>query len=212
MRPTRYGYADKGLQLILAATDLNTESASFQLSRQQDNSAESPQIVPILPWYVAYTKPNQEQRAAENLLSQGYSIYLPQFKLFKRVCGKQQLLSEPLFPRYLFVQPQSTAQSLAPIRSTLGISNLVRFGGELALVRQETLKSIRVFEELNHAAMKMEVNRFKPGDRVGIIEGALVGLEGLISDVRKERVFVLLSLLGHETRVSMSQHQLIASH
>lgn len=160
------------------------------------------------PWYVVHTKPRQEQLAAENLLRQHYAVYLPRIKLFKHLRGRQQIQFEPLFPRYLFVRPESDAHSIAPIRSTLGVSNLVRFGNQPALMRNETLNAIRAFEAGNHDAPDVEISPFKPGKRIQVVGGPLCGLEGMVSDVRQDRVLVLLNLLGHETRVNLRQRQL----
>lgn len=163
-------------------------------------------------WYVVHTKPRQEEIARENLLRQGYTVYLPRIRLFKHLRGKQQIRLEPLFPRYLFVQPESSNHSIAPVCSTFGVSSLVRFGQQPALIREETLTGIRAFEAGNHEASDVEISPFQPGEHIRIVTGPLRGLEGLVSDVRQERVMVLLHLLGHETRVTLSQHHLTLSH
>lgn len=165
-----------------------------------------------LPWYVVHTKVRQEQTACDNLARQGYGVYLPRIKLLKRIRGRQQVQQEPLFPRYLFVQAGSTAHSIAPVRSTLGVTTLVRFGQEPAVMRPGTLKSIREFEARRNEVRDEDISPFQRGERVCVAAGPLTGLEGLISAVSQERVVVLLQLLGQETRVSMSHHQLLVAH
>jgi|688.fasta_scaffold511199_2 transcriptional antiterminator RfaH len=162
-----------------------------------------------LPWYVVHTKVRQEQTACDNLVRQGYAVYLPRIKILKRIRGRQQALQEPLFPRYLFVQPRSAAHSIAPVRSTLGVTTIVRFGQEPAVMRPRTLKSIREFEARRNAARDDDISPFKPNERVHVAAGPLAGMEGLISDVLQERVIVLMQLLGQDTRVSLSHHQLL---
>lgn len=164
-----------------------------------------------LPWYVVHTKVRQEQIAGENLARQGYAVYLPKIKILKRSRGRQQAQLEPLFPRYIFVQPGSVAHSIAPVRSTLGVASLVRFGQEPAVLRQETLQTIREFEARRNEASDEDINPFRRGERVRVVEGPLTGLEGLISDVSQQRVVVLMQLLGQDTRVSLSQHQLLVA-
>jgi len=160
------------------------------------------------PWYVVHTKVRQEQTASENLARQGYSFYLPWIKILKRVRGREQVRLEPMFPRYIFFQPHSPARSIAPVRSTLGVSGLVRFGLEPAVVRPETLRSIRDFEIHRNNANDKDLSPFQPGRRIRVADGPLMGLEGLISAVSDERVVVLMQLLGEDTRVSLSRHQL----
>jgi transcriptional antiterminator RfaH len=165
-----------------------------------------------LPWYVVHTKVRQEQTASDNLARQGYAVYLPRIKILKRSRGRQRAQQEPLFPRYLFVQPASTTHSIAPVRSTLGVTTIVRFGQEPAVMRPETLESIRDFEARRNAASDEDISPFQPGERIRVAAGPLTGLEGLISDVSHERVVVLMHLLGQDTRVSLSHHQLLLAH
>jgi transcriptional antiterminator RfaH len=164
---------------------------------------------PDLPWYVVHTKVRQEQAACENLARQGFTVYMPRIKVLKRIRGRQQARLEPLFPRYIFFQPRSAAHSIAPVRSTLGVMNIVRFGQEPAVMRSEVLRGIRDFETRQNEASDEDISPFQPGERVRIADGPLTGLEGLISDVSQQRVVVLMHLLGQDTRVSLSRHQLL---
>lgn len=166
---------------------------------------------PGLPWYVVHTKLRQEQTACENLTRQGYSVYLPRIKVLKRIRGRQQARLEPLFPRYIFFQPRSAAHSISPVHSTLGVMNIVRFGQEPAVMRSEVLRGIRDFETCQNEASDEDVSPFKPGEKVRVAAGPLIGMEGLISDVSQERVVVLMHLLGKDTRVSMNHHQLLVA-
>ena len=162
-----------------------------------------------LPWYVVHTKVRQEQVAFDNLARQGYTVYLPRIKILKRSRGCQQAQLEPLFPRYTFFQPGSAAQSIAPVRSTLGVTTIVRFGQEPAVMRPETLMGIRDFETRQNQFPDEDISPFQRGRRVRVVDGPLTGFEGLISDVSRERVVVLMQLLGQDTRVSLSHHQLL---
>ncbi|MDK9713656.1 MAG: hypothetical protein OEL86_06015 [Sulfuritalea sp.] len=164
-----------------------------------------------LPWYVVHTKVRQEQTACDNLVRQGYAVYLPRIKILKRIRGRQRALQEPLFPRYLFVQPRSAAHSIAPVRSTLGVTTIVRFGQEPAVLRPQTLRDIRDFETRRNEARDEDISPFQPGARIRVAAGPLTGMEGLISDVSHERVVVLMRLLGQDTKVSLSHHQLLAA-
>jgi transcriptional antiterminator RfaH len=166
----------------------------------------------MLPWYVVHTKARQEQTAFDNLACQGYSVYLPRIQVLKRVRGQQLLRQEPLFPRYLFLQPSSAIHSIAPVRSSVGVSSLVRFGQEPAVILDQTLDGIRAFETLRNEAPLEQISPFRPGRSIRVVDGPLTGMEGLISDVSHERVVALMHLLGKDTRVTLSHHQLLVVH
>ncbi len=169
--------------------------------------------LPHPPWYVVHAKARQEQVACDNLARQGYAVYLPRIKILKRSrrLGCQEVQLEPLFPRYLFIQPGSTEHSIAPVRSTLGVATVVRFGQAPAILRHEVLIGIRDFETRQNAADLEAISPFRNGERVLVVDGPLAGLEGLVSSVSQERVVVLMQLLGHNTRVNLSHHQLLVA-
>ena len=161
-----------------------------------------------MPWYVVHTKVKQEQLALDNLQRQNFVVYLPRYKRLKRVRDQQEMLFEPMFPRYIFVQPSSDQQSLAPIRSTLGVTNIVRFGNIPAIVPADVMERIHAFEAERNNQGVQQISPFKEGVQVRVASGPFAGLEGLISDVSNQRVVVLMQLLTKETRVSLSPHQL----
>ena len=79
-------------------------------------------------WFAVQSKPRQECTAKVQLERQGYTAYLPMMTVRKRKRAAWTTSIEPLFPRYLFVHADVNQQSLAPVRSTVGVSGLVRFG------------------------------------------------------------------------------------
>ena len=159
-------------------------------------------------WYVVHTKPRQERVALENLTRQGYCAYLPHLKVLKNWRGPRQIGFEPLFPRYLFFQPGRGGQSIAPVRSTCGVTSIVRFGGIPAVLEPCTIASIREFEGCQHVAGYLELSGLRPGKTVLVTSGPLAGLEGLVAMVSRQRVIVLMRLLGDETAVRLSPDEL----
>ena len=145
-------------------------------------------------WYLAYTAARRESQAREHLQRQGYEVYLP---LYGRV--------EAMFPRYLFFRPSSSAQSIAPVRSTRGVQAVVRFGMLYARVSDALLEAIRQQEALLTASDSLAGNALSPGQKVRVKDGtsAFAGLEGLVHLSADRRVVVLMELLGRQTPVSI---------
>ena len=163
---------------------------------------------PDSPWYVVHTKPRQERVARENLARQGYGVYLPQMKVLKTRRHQREVAFEPMFPRYLFFQPCHAEQSIAPVRSTHGVTSIVRFGWIPAILQPDTLESIQAFESHQNAADPAELSGLQRGKTIVVTSGPLAGLCGLVAMVSKERVIVLMRLLGEETRVRLSPSEL----
>jgi len=154
-----------------------------------DNPGES-----SLAWYVIQTKPRQEHVALENLLRQGYESYLPMMRREKMRSGRLLESIEPMFSRYMFIRlGMSLAdRSWGPIRSTIGVSQLVRFGGQPAAVRDDVIDCIRQAEQ------SLPVDKaFQKGDALVVADGPFKGLTAVfeLKDAN-ERAMVFLDLLG----------------
>ena len=94
-------------------------------------------------WFAVVTKPRQEQIALENLQRQDFECFLPLAENpYQRRSKKHRQIIEPLFPRYLFLNAIAGQQNLAPVRSTRGVTTMVRFGTELAVVPDSIINAI----------------------------------------------------------------------
>ena len=158
-------------------------------------------------WYLAYTKPRQEEIARVNLDQQGFESYLPLYKKFKKTEQGPVSIFEPMFPRYIFFRPGKVGQSISSVRSTKGITTVVRFGFEPAVIDDELLRRIRLLEEDRNHATLQDISQLKPGQTVRLQHTALQGVEGLVQSVSSKRVAVLLEILGRPAVVELEHHQ-----
>jgi transcriptional antiterminator RfaH len=147
-------------------------------------------------WYLCYTKPRQEKLALQHLQNQAYEAYLPLVQVEKIRQGVRGLVEEALFPRYLFVQlDEAGSQSWGPIRSTVGVSQLVKFGHRFAEVSQDLVQWVQENAKTN----KIE-EQFKSGDLVRITEGPFRGFDAIFKTYDGEkRAVLLLNLLTKMT-------------
>ena len=157
-------------------------------------------VIPVTPatsaWFLVRSKPRQESVALTHLARQGYESYLPLFATEKLVRRKSTVVQEPMFARYLFVRLDTTGngQSWSPIRSTVGVSELVSFGSRPARVDDALITTLREREIAQQAS---PTTLFAHGDSVRITEGAFAGLEAIYQMNDAEgRAMVLLDLLS----------------
>ena len=74
-------------------------------------------------WYVTYTQPKSEAVAAENLKRQGFDVYLPLYRIYRKYPVDVASQSVPMFARHIFFRPGHVTLSIATARS-LGVSHL----------------------------------------------------------------------------------------
>ncbi|WP_435219069.1 transcription termination/antitermination NusG family protein [Luminiphilus sp. nBUS_07] len=156
-------------------------------------------------WYVVATKSREEATAKLNLERQGYSVFLPQLSLRKRRKGKWEIITEPLFPGYLFVSLELGADDPGPIRSTVGCIGLVRLGHTYTPVPAELIAGLQSVA----ANDGVTPSPFSSGDTVRLASGPFAGLKA-VYDMAKgvDRALILLELLGKVQRLTVEINSL----
>jgi len=149
-------------------------------------------------WYLIQCRPQQDERALQNLERQRYECYAPSQAVERWRNGRRCAVSEPLFPGYLFIHLDRVNDNWQPIRSTRGVNGIVSFHGEPPAVPDEIIEGIRA--RLSAAAL---TPRFRPGERVQVAEGPFAEIEAIfIATKGEERVILLLDILQQEQRLS----------
>ena len=159
-------------------------------------------------WYLVVTKPQSEFKAEENLLRQGYETYLPLMQTSRRRNGKNVKRTEAFFPRYLFISLDKETDNWSPIRSTIGVAGMVRFGGMPAVVPETMIENFK--ENENELGLQSsEKKELQPGDKVEIIDGPFEGYKAIYQKMKStERVSVLLDIVVKNTQVTLSINEL----
>lgn len=149
-------------------------------------------------WYVVHTKPNQESRAADNLRRQGFTVFLPVLQIERLQRGKLRLVEEPLFKRYLFVQFDAAHSAWHVIRSTLGVSALLRTGGQLTYVPPSVIEALMQQPNITKAM-------FAPGETLRVTDGPFRDLQ-VVFELQDgaQRAIVLVELLNKMQRIALN--------
>lgn len=163
-------------------------------------------------WYVVQTHPHAEAKAAANLEHQGYSIYLPRYLKRRRHARRVDVVPAPLFPRYLFVAIDVLTQRWRSIHSTIGVSRLVCCGEEPAVLPAAVVNELQSrHNEVGFIQLDLRP-RFAPGDKIRVIDGAFAACLGLFEGMAdRERVAILLDLLGRKVRVVLDGEAIAAA-
>jgi transcriptional antiterminator RfaH len=155
-------------------------------------------------WYVVQTHVNAEAKAARNLVQQGFEIYLPRYLKRRSHARKVDHVPAPLFPRYLFVRVDLAAQRWRSIQSTFGVSHLVSNGSDPAPVPRQVLTTLKRREDDGGYVRLDERSQFTLGEKVRVLAGVFTDSLGLFDGMAdRDRVAILLDLLGRKVRVSI---------
>lgn len=155
-------------------------------------------------WFVAQVKPNQLAIAERNLGRQGFAVFCPKERRTSRRAGKFVDRLSPLFTGYLFVGADRNSSDPGAIDSTYGIVRVIRSTRNVpAPVPQDFIRMLaNRCDQEGVLASERDVQR---GDSVRLIRGPFADLVAKIEHIgSRQRVWILLELMGLETRISVN--------
>jgi transcriptional antiterminator RfaH len=163
-------------------------------------------------WYVVQTQPNAESKAVAHLERQGFAAYLPRYLKRRRHARRVDIVTAPLFPRYLFVKVDLAAQRWRSIYSTVGVSQLVCTGDVPTLVPGQVVAMLKQREDVAGFNQFDRQPLFRMGDKIRVRDGIFSDCLGLYDGMPDcDRVAVLLDLLGRKVRVLLGAEAVAAA-
>ena len=160
-------------------------------------------------WYAVKTRPRQEARALENLERQGFHAWLPRCRQSVRHGRAFKETVSPLFASYMFVELDLKLDPWQRVNSTFGVSRLLLAeSGVPAPLPSDFVGALRARSD-SEGCILADIERLQPGTSMEVVRGPFVGLVGKLLEVDgRERVSLLLSLMGTEVRVRVSRAEI----
>lgn len=156
-------------------------------------------------WFAAIVKHNTEKASAQKLSKYGYECYVacqPEYRIWKN--GRKAKVDRIVIPSIIFIHCTESER-----RPLLNFPYIFRFLTDKAELPNQFGKSIAIIPEKQIETLKFMlgnsdttisfVNRiYKVGERIKVIRGKLLGLEGevLTSNNGQTDLLVSLGILG----------------
>ena len=178
----------------------------------QGNATPGNPLPNVTRWLCVHTRPRREtgvERYCREVL--GLETYYPRLKRLKTIRRVRRWVVGPLFPRYFFCR-LNLAQNFRAVQYAPQVVGVVSFGGVPTTVDDTIIDQIKQWagEAVDIVTVRPG---FRPGDLVEIADGPLRGLQAVVlqemSD--RDRVAVLLSILGCQARLIVSRSQLVGA-
>lgn len=162
-----------------------------------------------MSWFLAQLKPNSANIANKNLRRQGFETFLPLEEETRPRNGKFATVMRPLFPGYIFVAFDVAQGLWCAVNSTYGITRLVSFGKEPTAVPLELVSQLMLRCDAKGRLLPSKL--LKSGDQVTLTKGPLANFVAEVEQVEPDRrVWVLMEIMGGQTRVAVRPDQLRA--
>lgn len=160
-------------------------------------------------WFCLRCQPKREHIAAASLKQmQGVEVFNPRLRCRRMTRRGLVWFVESLFPNYVFVR--FSTHALEDVKFVPGVSYVVHFGERYPTISEAVMKELQA--NFGQCESQMFVDVPDEGDRVTITDKALYGLEAVVLRVlpAKERVQVLLEMLGRTATVELNLRSVVA--
>ena len=136
-------------------------------------------------WYVAYTKPRQEKALAWNLMQRKVSYFLPLIKKKQPSIKRVRYSLSPLFTSYIFFKANNDERVQA--LKTNRIIQTIHVENQSLLVKEMDI----IYRAITNRNVNEYILDLKKGQKVKIIAGPLIGLEGILLEHKNERAIII---------------------
>jgi transcription antitermination factor NusG len=158
----------------------------------------------IDPWLVLRTRSRHESTVASNLKQKRINAFLPKHDVVRNRKDGDAVLTVPMFPGYVFVQPR--AEQYEDLRYIPGSCGLVLAGNKPAAMPERDLEAVKI---LIRSGAELVVNpRLIPGQIVQVISGPFTGIRGHLIRVKScEHLVINAHLLNSSVSVELDSEE-----
>ncbi len=142
-------------------------------------------------WYAVYTKHQHEKSVSDFLSRKGFEVFLPLYGVKRRWKDRAKMVSLPVFPCYLFLR--TNLDRKLDVLRTPGVFWLVENEGRACPIPESEIETVRKITQSSSRIEPHPYASLKDGDFVRIRNGALAGIQGILTHV-KNRYRVVLSV------------------
>ena len=150
-------------------------------------------------WKVIYVKSRNEKKVTEQLLQLGVEAYCPLVTEIKQWSDRKKKVQVPLISSYVFVKLKESEHDI--VFQLPGVVRYLFWLGKPALVRDEEIQTMQNW--LSDAHVNATIEKLHPGDRMEILHGPFKGEKGIVKEITKNRIQLMLPDL--EIKITLSR-------
>lgn len=143
-------------------------------------------------WYVLRVKRANEIKIASQLEGLGFQIFCPTITVVKQWSDRKKKVIEPLISSYIFIKIED--RDRPKVFDVPGILKYLFYLGKPAKVPNKEIEILQ--EYLADSFSTAGIGKKKEGDAHLFTDGPFKGKNGVIQEIGKNRLQVLLSELG----------------
>ncbi len=140
-------------------------------------------------WYVIYTRSRAEKKVHEELTRKNIESFLPLQKRLRQWKDRRKWVEMPLLSGYCFVN--ISRKNYDEVLKTKNVVCYVTFEGKAAVIPEFQINALKQMLRQYDFEVTVTTENFKPGKKVEVLSGPLIGLQGELVEARGKNKFML---------------------
>ncbi|ASU21839.1 transcription/translation regulatory transformer protein RfaH [Vibrio qinghaiensis] len=159
-------------------------------------------------WYLLYCKRGDQRRAKAHLENQGVECFYPEIELERILRGKRQVVTEPLFPSYMFIHFDfEIGPTFTSVRSTRGVVDFIRFGPHPKELDGDLIGELKSLDQIKKPMTSLNIP--EKGQVVRLKSGQFSGIDAIYQEPDGEmRSIMLVKMISQVIPMSIDNKHL----
>lgn len=140
-------------------------------------------------WYVIYTRSRAEKKVHEELMNNNIESFLPLQRKLRQWKDRKKWVEIPLLSGYCFVN--IAKKDYEKVLKINHVVCYITFEGKAAVIPEKQINDLKKMLHQYDFEVTVTNENFKPGKKVEVLTGPLIGLQGELVEARGKNKFIL---------------------
>ena len=151
-------------------------------------------------WYVLYTKPRNEKKVEEKLLSLGINAYCPTYSEIRYWSDRKKTIQVPVLPSMVLVNIDE--KDINRVFESPGVVRYMFWLGKRATVRQSEIDILKKYINGSYNFINSKLSDVKIGD--DFILSSFNNEKGIVNRISNNNIWIYLKSIGYNVKLKLA--------
>lgn len=151
-------------------------------------------------WYVLHTKPRNEKKVEEQLLSMGINAYCPKRTEVKFWSDRKKKIEVPLLTSMVLVQLNDN--DINQVFKSPGVIRYMFWLGKRAIVKQSEVEVLKKYLNSDYNFTNIQISKIKVGDNFNVSN--FNNEKGVVSKISNNCVWIYLKSIAYNVKLKLA--------
>ena len=151
-------------------------------------------------WYVLHTKPRNEKKVEEKLLSMGINAYCPTRSEIRFWSDRKKRIQVPVLPSMVLVNIDT--KDMNRVFESSGVIRYMFWLGKRAIVRQNEVDILKKYLKGDYNFVNSKLSDIKVGDNFSL--SSFNNERGIVKRISNNNIWIYLKSIGYSVKLNLA--------